>query len=182
MVLSRWQPLREMNSLQRQMNRLFERLMSTEETDFITDESLFVPVAEIHEAPDHIALRVEIPGVNPDDLDVKVTPEAVLITGERKSEIREEDRGRIRSEFRYGRFQRMIPLPSRVQNDKVEAEFNNGILLLRLPKSEEEQKRIVSVRVGAGAQGQQGQISTGQQEQSTAESVSTSPQDKSQPS
>lgn len=64
-----------------------------------------------------------------------------------------------RSEFRYGRFQRIIPLPTRIQNDKVQAEFKNGVLCLTLPKAEEEKNKVVTINLGH----QQGQIQSGDQ-------------------
>ncbi|MBW4605540.1 MAG: Hsp20/alpha crystallin family protein [Calothrix sp. FI2-JRJ7] len=80
-------------------------------------------------------LRIELPGIYAKHLDLKVTSEAVAITGERKQESQHEDKGMRRSEFRYGRLQRVIPLPTRIQNDKVQAEYQNGMLCLRLPKA-----------------------------------------------
>lgn len=91
---------------------------------------------------------------------IKVTAEAVAISGERKSEIKSDDRGMNRSEFRYGRFQRIIPLPTRIQNDKVQAEFKNGVLCLTLPKAEDEKNKVVTINLGE--QSQQGQIEQGQ--------------------
>lgn len=139
-------PFREMSMLQREMNRLFDRMISNDdgnESD-IAGYS-FIPAAEIHDSPEQIKLRIEVPGIDAKDLDVKVTSEAVAITGERKQESQHEDKGMRRSEFRYGRFQRVIPLPTRIQNDKVQAEFQNGVLCLTLPKAEEERNKVVTV-------------------------------------
>ncbi|MBE9050182.1 Hsp20/alpha crystallin family protein [Nostocales cyanobacterium LEGE 11386] len=161
MVLSRWEPFREIETMQRQMNRLFDQMIAPGDGgDIISDRLTFVPAAELDETPDHVKLRMEIPGIEPQDLDVKVSADAVSVSGERKSEIREEERrGVRRSEFRYGRFQRVIPLPSRIQNDKVQADFKNGVLSLTMPKAEEEKTRVVTVNLPG--QGQQGQISGG---------------------
>ena len=93
---------------------------------------------------------MELPGIEPNDLDVQVSAEAVSVRGERKSEIKSDDRGIHRSEFRYGSFQRVIPLPSRVQNQQVQAEFKNGVLCLTLPKAEEEKNRVVKVNLMNG--------------------------------
>lgn len=159
MVLSRWEPFREIETIQRQMNRLLEQITPTSETgDIISDRLTFVPPAELEETSDHIKLRMEIPGIDPQNLDVKVAADTVSVSGERKSEIREEERrGMRRSEFRYGRFQRVIPLPCRIQNDQVQADFNNGLLCLTMPKAEEEKTRVVTVQLPG--QKQQGQVS-----------------------
>ena len=156
-------PFREMSMLQREMNRLFDRMITSDngnESD-IAGYS-FIPAAEIHDSPEQIKLRIELPGMDVKDLDVKVTSEAVAITGERKQQSQHEDKGMRRSEFRYGRFQRVIPLPTRIQNDKVQAEYQNGVLCLTLPKAEEERNKVVTVNI----QGQTNQQAiNGQQNQ-----------------
>jgi HSP20 family protein len=161
MVLSRWEPFREIETIQRQMNRLLDQIAGSSDTgDLITDRMTFVPPAELEETSDHVKLRMDIPGIDPQDLDVKVAADTVSITGERKSEIREEEKGGMRrSEFRYGRFQRVIPLPCRIQNDKIQADFRNGVLCLTMPKAEEEKTRVVTVQLPG--QSQKGQISGG---------------------
>ncbi len=146
MTLIRWEPLREMDSLQREMNRLFDSLTPT--VDRTSNAVTFVPAAEMHETPDAIHLKLEIPGMEAEDLDVQVTAEAVAISGERRSETKTEEKGMTRSEFRYGSFRRVIPLPTRIQNDNVEAEYKNGVLNLNLPKAEAEKNRVVKVQIG----------------------------------
>ena len=81
------------------------------------------------------------------DLDIQVTADSVSISGERKEESKSEDGGVTRSEFRYGKFSRVIPLPVEIQNSKVTAEYKDGILNLTLPKSEEEKTQVVKVNV-----------------------------------
>ncbi|MGB3267362.1 MAG: Hsp20/alpha crystallin family protein [Microcoleus sp.] len=146
MALIRWEPLREMDSLQREMNRLFDSL--TPATDRPSNGLAFVPPAELNDTPEAIHLKLEIPGMEAQDLDVQVTAEAVAISGERRSEAKTEDKGITRSEFRYGSFRRVIPLPTRIQNDSVEAEYKNGVLHLNLPKAEAEKNRVVKVQLG----------------------------------
>jgi len=177
MALVHWEPFREIESLQREMNRLFERMMlPTERSDVMAAGPAFIPPAEMHEAADQITLKMEVPGIEAKDLDVKVTAEAVAISGERKSETKSEERGMQRSEFRYGRFQRLIPLPARIQNDKVQAEFKNGVLCLTMPKAEEEKNRVVTINLGG--QTQQGQIESGPQGNGQP---ATQPQEQTQP-
>jgi HSP20 family protein len=147
MALIRWQPFREVEQLQRQMNRLFDEIMPNSEGTMSSGVS-FMPAAEMHETHDTIQLRLEVPGLEAKDIDVQVSKEAVAIKGERKSEVKTEENGVTRSEFRYGSFQRVIPLPTRIQNEKVEAEYKNGVLTLNLPKAEEEKNRVVKVNLG----------------------------------
>lgn len=145
MSLIRWEPFREVDTLQREMNHLFDSLAPA-----FTNNKLgaFIPPAEVHETPEEILLKLEIPGMEPKDLDIQVTADAVDIKGERSSETKTEENGTTRSEFRYGQFRRVIPLSTRVQNDKVTAEYTNGILNLTLPKAEEEKNKVVKVSIG----------------------------------
>jgi HSP20 family protein len=147
MALVRWQPFREIESMQRQLDRLFDSMTSTGEGSFNGGIS-FMPAVEMNETSDAIHLKLEVPGLEAKDLDVQVTKEAVSISGERKSESKTEENGVTRSEFRYGSFRRVIPLPAQIQNDKVEAEFKNGLLTLNLPKAEEEKNKVVKVNLG----------------------------------
>lgn len=102
----------------------------------------------MEETPEAIHLKLEIPGMEAKDLDVQVAEEAVAISGERKSESKTEEKGMTRSEFRYGSFRRVIPLPARVKNDSVQAEYKNGVLNLTLPKAEAEKNKVVKVNIG----------------------------------
>jgi HSP20 family protein len=144
MALVRWDPFREIDEIQREMNRLFDRLVARPTE---TEAFAFVPAVEMHDDPETITLRLELPGLNPQDLDIQATAEAVSISGERRFEKRSEDRGVTRSEFRYGRFQRVIPLPSRIKQDQVKAEYKDGILTLTLPKADSEKAQVVKVSV-----------------------------------
>ena len=144
MALVRWDPFREIDEIQREMNRLFDRLMARPTE---TETFAFVPAVEMHDDPETITLRLELPGLNPQDLDIQATAEAVSISGERRFDKRSEDRGVTRSEFRYGRFQRVIPLPNRIKHDQVKAEYKDGILTLTLPKADSEKAQVVKVSV-----------------------------------
>jgi HSP20 family protein len=176
MALVRWEPFREIESMQRQMNRLFDQMMSPTFGERTGEEMTFVPDAEIHETDNEVKLRMEVPGIESKDLDVKVTAEAVAIAGERKSETKAEERGMRRSEFRYGRFQRVIPLPTRIQNDKVQAEFKNGVLCLTMPKAEEEKNRVVTINLAGQNQQQQIPAEQGQQGQPQAQQTQNNQQ------
>lgn len=145
MAVVRWKPWQDLNSLQRQLNHLFEEdmLPST-----LLERSLIrVPAAELQETAEAIHLKLEIPGIEAKDVDLQVTEKAVYISGERKSEAKTEDKGVVRSEFQYGKFQRVIPLPARIQNTNVKAEYKDGILNLTLPKAETEKNKVVKINL-----------------------------------
>jgi HSP20 family protein len=149
MALVRWNPWHEMNTLQRQIDRLFDETLvpgNGWERNFPR-----VPAAEIKDTEDAIHLKLEVPGMEAKDLDVKVTENAVYISGERKSENKTEEKRITRSEFHYGRFQCVIELPARIQNTNVTAEYKDGILNLTLPKIEAEKNKVVKVNLEQSA-------------------------------
>ena len=145
--IERGEPWREIEQLQQRMNRLFERMIPGGDGGGVSALT-FIPSAEMEETADEVHLRLEIPGLESKDLNVEVTEESVSISGERKSETKTEEKGVTRSEFRYGKFERIIPLPAHVQNDKAQAEYKNGILTLTLPKVEGEKKKAVKINLG----------------------------------
>ena len=146
MAIIRYNPWQEMNALQRQLNRLFDdALMPDSWGDF--GNLAKVPAAELTETEDEFHLKLEVPGMEAKDLDIQVTVDHVSIAGERKSETKSEEKGVTRSEFRYGKFSRVIPLPARIQNTNVTAEYKDGILNLTLPKAEEEKNKVVKVNL-----------------------------------
>jgi HSP20 family protein len=145
MTLVRWEPFSEISNLQKEMNRLFNSLSPTTSSEW---GSAFVPAVEMDESGDEIRLKLEVPGMDAKDIDIEVSADTVSISGERKEESKTEEKGVTRSEFRYGSFRRIIPLPTHVQNKNVKAEYKDGILRLTLPKAEEEKNKVVKVNIG----------------------------------
>ena len=148
MPLIRWQPLREIDEIQQEMNRFFDVLVPKESIGNGERSLLnFVPSAELIDTPEAVNLKLEVPGIDPKDIDIEVTADSVSIRGERKIESMIEEKGVTRTEFRYGEFHRVIPLPVRIKNTDVKATYKDGILTLALPKVEEEQNRVVKVAI-----------------------------------
>ncbi|QLE51910.1 Hsp20/alpha crystallin family protein [Nostoc sp. C057] len=147
MTLVRWNPWQELNTIQRQINHLFDE--ETLPSAFLERGYSRVPAAELKETEDAINLKFELPGIEAKDLDLQVTENAVYLSGERKSEAKSEEKGVIKSEFHYGKFQRVIPLPTRIQNTNVKADYKDGILNLTLPKAEEEKNKVVKVNLAS---------------------------------
>lgn len=146
MALVRFQPFREIEDIQRQMNRLFDDVI----TPVNQQEGVgltFTPAAEFEENDDAYLLKLEVPGMEPSDINIEATAESVVISGERKSESKIEEKGMTRSEFRYGKFQRILPLPGRISHQNIVADYKNGVLKLTLPKAEEEKNRVVKVSI-----------------------------------
>lgn len=156
MALVRYNPRIEMNSLQSQLNRLFDDALTPANWEGF-DNLARIPAAELTETDDALHLKLEVPGMEAKDLDVQVMVDRVAISGERKSEINEKTRlcGAVptghqisfRTEFRYGKFSRVIPLPVKIQNTNVIAEYKDGILKSYLPKAEEEKNKVVKVNL-----------------------------------
>lgn len=143
MALIRWQPFQEVETLRRQMDQMFDEMIGVNRESQMT----WKPAVELQDTEENVILRAEIPGVEGKDLDIRVTREAVAISGEHRYEKKAQERGYFRTEFRYGNFQRVIPLPVAVQNDQVQAEFKDGILTLTLPKVTEARRKVVKVNL-----------------------------------
>ena len=140
MLVRSWNPIREMEALRRQFDTVFDELTHLE----TQTEKGWMPAVELQETDESLVLSAQLPGLKASDLNVEVTREAVSIKGERRQEKKTEHY----SEFRYGSFQRVIPLPVAVENDQVKAEFIDGILKLTLPKVKEARNRVVKVNLG----------------------------------
>ena len=143
MALIRWQPFQELETLRRQMDQMFDDLATTDRQSNIN----WKPAIELQDTEENLILRAEIPGVEGKDIDIHVSREAVVINGEHRYEKKADERGYVRSEFRYGKFQRVLSLPVPVQNDQVKAEFTNGILTLTLPKVTEARRTVVKINL-----------------------------------
>ncbi len=148
MALVKWQPFRELGTLRRQMDQLFDDLLR--EHDWMSwpgDGATWMPAIEMEETDQDLILKAQIPGMKPEELDVQVSREALSITGEHRQEDRSEEGGVIRSEFHYGKFHRTVPLPVEIQQDQVTAEFKDGILQLTMPKATDATRKVVRVEL-----------------------------------
>lgn len=144
MALVRWNPYAELEALRRQMDRLF---------DDVGDYSGFAdqpwqPAVELNDAGENLVLKVQLPGIHPDNLDINASRDSITISGEYRHEQENKPQNIYHSEFQYGKFHRTIGLPVGIQQNQVEADYNNGILTLRLPKVEEAMNRSVKVNIG----------------------------------
>ncbi|MGQ9870384.1 Hsp20/alpha crystallin family protein [Leptodesmis sp.] len=157
MAIIRWQPWQEIDTLRRQFDQLFDELTPISRSSTMkTNGNAWVPAIELKSTDTDVILRTELPGIDAKDLDIQVSREAVSIKGEYKTESKTEDKEHqiYRSEFRYGSFQRVIPLPVAVENDQVKADFKDGILTLTMPRVEAERPKVVKVNVGGTLPGE----------------------------
>jgi HSP20 family protein len=139
---------RPLGTLWQDMDRLLDRAWGDE---FWPARRSWMPPLDVEETENEVVVRAELPGVNPDDLDVSVSEDALTIAGEKKEEKEHKGRGYFRSECRYGSFRRTIPLPRGVDPDSIQAEYNNGILAVHLKKDVRAQPKRIPVKAGQAA-------------------------------
>ena len=155
MAITRWDPFREVASLQNRVNLLFRDF--TEGESAITTAS-FVPAVDVYEDAQKIVLKLEVPGIEEKDLDVRVENHTLTVKGERKLEKEEKEENFHRIERRYGSFYRAFTLPSTVDTESISANYNAGVLKLELKKKAEAQPRQIKVNVGSGAKKEEGEL------------------------
>jgi HSP20 family protein len=147
MAINRWDPFREVVALQNRVNNLF-RDMNDGDSPLTT--ASFVPAVDIYEDSKKVVLKLEVPGINEKDLDIRVENNTLTVKGERKFEKEEKEENFHRIERRYGTFYRAFTLPSTVDTEHVQANYENGILKLELSKKPEAQPKQIKVTVGGG--------------------------------
>ncbi len=144
MAITRWDPFREVVALQNRVNSLFRDL---NEGDDPVAAASFVPAVDIYEDAQKVMLKLEVPGVDQKDLDVRVENHTLTVKGERKFEAEEKEQNFHRIERRYGSFYRAFTLPTSVDTEHVAANYNAGVLKLELKKKPEAQPKQIEVKV-----------------------------------
>ncbi|MGA7110517.1 MAG: Hsp20/alpha crystallin family protein [Terracidiphilus sp.] len=145
MAIIRWDPFREVAVLQNRVNSLFRDFNEGESA--LTTAS-FVPAVDVYEDTEKVVLKLEVPGIEEKDLDVRVENHTLTVKGERKFEKEEKEENFHRIERRYGSFYRAFTLPSTVDTENVGATYNAGVLKLELKKKAEAQPKQIKVNVG----------------------------------
>jgi len=150
-ALTRWNPFREMEDLQRRMSTLFDWSPFRRSTLTADEENITVPewapLVDIAEDDKEYLIKVELPEVNKDDVKVTVESGTLTISGERKAEKEQKGRKYHRVERYYGRFERSFTIPDDAEPDNVKAEFKDGVLRVHLAKSEKARPRQIEVKV-----------------------------------
>jgi len=147
-VLTRWEPFREFSTLQDRMNRLFRE--SFEDRDESLTSSSFAPAVDVYEDEHHITLKVEVPGIDEKDIDIRLENNVLTVHGERKIEKEEKEENYRRVERQYGSFTRTFTLPNTVDTDNVQANYDKGVLRIQLAKKAEAKPKQIKVNVTAG--------------------------------
>ena len=147
-MITRWDPFREMTTLQDRMNRLFNDQFGA----MTRDESLtgsFVPPVDVYEDENTIQVRLEVPGIDEKDIDIRMENNVLTVRGERKFEKDEKEENFHRVERRYGSFTRSFTLPSTVNSDDVQADYDKGVLTIRLAKRAEAKPKQIKVNLNS---------------------------------
>ncbi|HNQ15717.1 MAG TPA: Hsp20/alpha crystallin family protein [Pyrinomonadaceae bacterium] len=147
MSIIKYDPFRELRSLQDEMNRLFLTNYSRPEDREIA-RGVWSPNVDIFENKDQLVLEAELPGLKPEDVNVSIENNVLTIHGERRFEKKDEDDNFHRVERAYGSFTRSFTLPPTVSSENVNALFDNGVLRLTLAKREEAKPHRIEIKVG----------------------------------
>jgi HSP20 family protein len=146
-LITRWDPFREMATLQDRMNRLFNNQFGALTRDQAVTGS-FVPAVDVYEDENAIQLSLEVPGIDEKDIDIRLENNLLSVRGERKFEKEEKEENFHRVERRYGTFTRSFTLPATVNPEDVKADYDKGVLKIRLAKRAEAKPKQIKVNLG----------------------------------
>jgi HSP20 family protein len=156
-VLTRWEPFREFATLQDRINRAFRESYTGGQDESLTT-STFSPAVDVYEDEHKVTLKIEVPGIDEKDIDVRVENNTLTVHGDRKIEKEEKEENYLRVERQYGSFTRTFNLPQTVDTDNVSATYDKGVLKISLPKKAEAKPKQIKVQVGSEKQGGEKQI------------------------
>jgi HSP20 family protein len=150
MALIRWEPAREINSLQQEMNRLFSTFFDAPASSGGAGGATrrWIPAMDLVETDDQFVLRADLPGMGEGDIDLSLEDNVLTLSGERKAEHEERGEGYYRVERATGAFSRSLTLPEGVDGDAITARFEQGVLEVRIPKPEQRKPRKLQISVG----------------------------------
>ena len=149
MAIVRWEPLREFATLQNEMNRLFGSVFDTPPQGNGGTLRRWMPAMDLVETEDHFVLRADLPGLAEGDVNIEVEDNVLTVSGERKAEHETTKEGYHRVERAFGSFSRSLTLPEGVDAEAVTANFDRGVLEIRIPKPEQRKPRKISIGVGS---------------------------------
>jgi HSP20 family protein len=154
MALIRWEPVRELQTMQNEMNRLFNTFFdspSTSTNGGHTPLRRWIPAMDVVETADHFVLRADLPGISENDVNIELDDNVLTISGQRRSEHESGNEGYYRVERASGSFSRSLTLPEGVDADGIQANFDNGVLEVKIPKPEQQKPRKVQISLGGSA-------------------------------
>ncbi len=151
MAIMRWDPFGEVLKMQRDMDRIFSRMGTSEGRP--ATATAWMPRINVKQSGDDIAVHVELAGIKPEDVDIEVTDGVLTIKGERKAQTEREDEGWLVRESSFGSFERSMVLPEGVDPASIKAEFKDGMLEVHVPKALEAAKpKTTKVSIGGAGE------------------------------
>ncbi len=145
--------IKEFNNLRQQMDKLFDDIVHEQPHLGIlaskTGETPWSPAIELQETETELLLKAQLPGIKPENLDIQVSENAVFLSGEQQEETKTNEKGVFRSEFHYGQFKRVIPLPAAIKREQVKAEMVSGLLTLTMLKTTPALPNLIKVPLTA---------------------------------
>lgn len=147
MAVVKWDPFRDLISIQDRMNRMFEQTLSRSRLEEGISTATWTPAVDIYETPDRIVLKAELPGMTNEDIDIQLQDNSLTLKGERRFAKDVQEENYLRIERAYGPFQRSFTLPSSVQQEKIRATFHDGVLEVVMPKADAAQAKRISINV-----------------------------------
>jgi HSP20 family protein len=149
MALIRWEPVAELNTIQNEMNRLFNTFFDqSAPTGRSGGTGRWLPPMDLLETTEHYVLRADLPGLSDDDVNIRLQDNVLTVSGERTAEHEQQQEGYHRLERAFGAFSRSLTLPDGVDPDAVQAHFDRGVLEIRIPKPEQKKPRQVQIKLG----------------------------------
>src|ERR1700751_2094668 len=163
-MITRWDPFREFVTIQDRMNRLFRASFGPEGREEALTTTTFAPPVDVYEDEHNVTLKIEVPGIEEKDIDVRIENNTMTVHGERKFEKDEKEENYRRLERQYGSFTRTFTLPNPVDTESVSATYEKGVLKVKLAKKAEAKPKQIKVNVGGEKtlEGKQQPKSTGQ--------------------
>jgi HSP20 family protein len=152
MAITRWDPFRDVVSLQNRLNSLFQDYNRGQNEGDLVSTAAFVPPVDIYEDEHKIVLKLEVPGLKQEDLDIQLEDNTLTIRGERKFDKEEKEENFHRIERRYGSFFRSFTVPNTVNTEGVKASYEAGVLRIELEKRAEAKPKQIKVQVGGPKQ------------------------------
>jgi HSP20 family protein len=146
MAVIRWEPVAELNTIQNEMNRLFNSVF--DETPRTGAGRRWLPPMDLLETTEHFVLRADLPGLSDGDVNVQLQDNVLTVSGERNAEQEQQQEGYLRLERASGAFSRSLTLPDGVDPDAIRAHFDRGVLEIRIPKPEQRKPRQVQIKLG----------------------------------
>src|SRR5580698_4114503 len=148
-LITRFDPFREFVTLQDRMNRLLRDSRGSEGQDESLTTTAFAPPVDVYEDEHTITLKIEVPGIDEKDIDVTVEKDTLTVHGERKFEKDEKEENYRRVERQYGSFTRTFTLPTTVDHENIQADYDKGVLKVKLAKKSEAKPKQIKINVGS---------------------------------